>query len=491
MSHQKQLENREASAAIIVIGDEILKGQIQDANTIFLTKELKSCGVVVKRVLILPDDLIEISTEIKNLCQSNFTYIFTCGGVGPTHDDITFEAVAKAFDEELVLSPEIKRVLEQHFTEDLLKTALKMAMVPKSAMVDYSRIGKGFPEIKMKNLFILPGVPKLLQQTFSPIREDLFKAHAKLKTEVLQCFIKSNEFAITDQLNLLVKKYEESVTFGSYPSWDHNYYETKLTIEATNDKIAQEVLKEVKETMDVIDYDEFPLIETAMKIESLLSKSESQTFMEQVKKSQKVIQNCFNEYDLDQVAIAFNGGKDSMVLLHLIHIFLQENKSKRGQNKLQALYIRDADPFPQVEEFIDSCKDNYSLDLITIEGSMKEALTEMLQKRPKIKANLMGTRKSDPCGKNLSYFSPTDGNWPEIMRINPLLDWDYSHIWQFLRGLHLPYPLLYDQGYTSLGGRSNTSPNPNLIQLDKNGVQKFKPAYCLEDGSQERAGRGK
>ena len=74
-------------------------------------------------------------------------------------------------------------------------------------MVDYSLTGSNsFPVIKLKNLFILPGVPKLLQQTFRVIREDLFKAHATLKTEVLQCFIKSNEFAITDQLNLLVKK---------------------------------------------------------------------------------------------------------------------------------------------------------------------------------------------------------------------------------------------------------------------------------------------
>jgi len=357
--------------------------------------------------------------------------------------------------------------------------------------VDYSRIGRGFPEVKINNLYILPGVPKLLQQTFSVIREDLFKAHATLKTEVLQCFIKSNEFAITDQLNLLVKKYEGSVTFGSYPSWDHNYYETKLTIEASNDKIAQKVLNEVNETMDVIEFDEFPLLKSSSKIESLLSKSEDQNFIQQVKNSQEIIQKCFNEYDMDQVAIAFNGGKDSMVLLHLIFIFIQENLTKKGHNKLQALYIRDSDPFPQVEEFIDGCKVNYSLDLITIEGSMKEALEEMLQKRPNIKATLMGTRKGDPCGKNLSYFSPTDGNWPKLMRINPLLDWDYSHVWQFLRGLYLPYPKLYDQGYTSLGGRSNTSPNPNLIQTDENGVQKIKPAYYLEDESQERAGRRK
>jgi len=253
-----------ASAAIIVIGDEILKGQIQDANTIFLTKELKACGVVVKRIVILPDEIDEIAAEVRVLC-SGFTHVFTCGGVGPTHDDITFEAIAKAFEEELVISPEIKRVLEQYYKGDDLKTALKMAKVPKNAQVNYSRITKGFPVITLKNLFILPGVPKLLQQTFAVIREDLFQAHAQMKTKVQQCFIKSNEFKITDQLNALVTKYKDCITFGSYPSWDHNYYETKLTIEASNEEIGQKVVKELTETMDVIDFDEFPLADSAKK----------------------------------------------------------------------------------------------------------------------------------------------------------------------------------------------------------------------------------
>ena len=93
-----------------------------------MTKKLKSCGVIVKRVVILPDDVNEIANEVRNLCSS-FTYAFTCGGVGPTHDDVTFEAVAKAFDQELVISGEIKTVLQQHFDEDTLKSVLKMAMV--------------------------------------------------------------------------------------------------------------------------------------------------------------------------------------------------------------------------------------------------------------------------------------------------------------------------------------------------------------------------
>ena len=117
------------NAAIIVIGDEILKGQIQDTNTFFLTQELKSCGIRVDRVIILPDDIDEISTEVRNFCEK-FTFVFSCGGVGPTHDDVTFEAIAKAFGQELVTSPEIKKVLLMHFqNQELNSSMLKMAKV--------------------------------------------------------------------------------------------------------------------------------------------------------------------------------------------------------------------------------------------------------------------------------------------------------------------------------------------------------------------------
>ena len=103
----------------------------------------------------------------------------------------------------------------------------------------------------------------------------------------------------------------------------------------------------------------------------------------------------------------------------------------------------------------------------------------------------MGTRKGDPNSQYLSYFSPTDGNWPSLMRVNPIINWEYEHVWKFVRGLYLPYPKLYDEGYTSLGGQSNTSQNPTLKYIDEKGVEKYKPAYDLQDGSQERAGRGK
>ena len=137
-----------------------------------------------------------------------------------------------------------------------------------------------------------------------------------------------------------------------------------------------------------------------------------------------MIQECFEKYEENQVAIAFNGGKDCMALLHLVHAYVQKHHRQDGSDhhpRLQAVYISDQEPFPSVEEFIEESRQLYNLDLITIPGPMKEALTKLLADRPHIKATLMGTRFGDPGSKSLAHFSPTDGDWPKLMRVNPIL----------------------------------------------------------------------
>ena len=95
----------------------------------------------------------------------------------------------------------------------------------------------------------------------------------------------------------------------------------------------------------------------------------------------------------------------------------------------------------------------------------------------------------DPGSDSQGAFSPTDGDWPKVMRVNPVLEWDYQDIWTFIRGLYVPYPTLYDKGYTSLGSRTNTIPNPNLAFTNDKGQTHYKPAYELTEGTLERAGR--
>jgi 3'-phosphoadenosine 5'-phosphosulfate sulfotransferase (PAPS reductase)/FAD synthetase len=115
---------------------------------------------------------------------------------------------------------------------------------------------------------------------------------------------------------------------------------------------------------------------------------------------------------------------------------------------------------------------------------MKMAFAQFLELNPQVKAIFVGVRRTDPYCEDLSGLDPTDNGWPSFVRIHPILDWRYSDIWDYLRTRNVPYCRLYDLGWTSIGDRDRTTPNPSL----KNGNE-FKPAYCLEDESQERAGR--
>jgi FAD synthetase len=129
---------------------------------------------------------------------------------------------------------------------------------------------------------------------------------------------------------------------------------------------------------------------------------------------------------------------------------------------------------------------------------MREAFTDYLHDHPQIKAIFVGTRRTDPHGQDLTFFDPTDGGWPEFMRIHPVIDWHYAEIWTFIRELGVEYCRLYDLGYTSLGGTTDTHPNPALaVRRDGDGMEQgrwagageFRPAYELLEDGEERLGR--
>ena len=118
---------KSTSAGIIIIGDEILKGQTQDTNTHFLATNLKSLGVQLKKVVVIPDDIDVIAGEVKKFSE-NYDYVLTSGGVGPTHDDMTFEGVAKAFDDKTFLHPEMEELIRNYF-KDVNEAVLKLGQV--------------------------------------------------------------------------------------------------------------------------------------------------------------------------------------------------------------------------------------------------------------------------------------------------------------------------------------------------------------------------
>ena len=204
-----------------------------------------------------------------------------------------------------------------------------------------------------------------------------------------------------------------------------------------------------------------------------------------------LVEQALKKYRLSQIAISWNGGKDCLVMLVILLASIARCYSRSDAasgalpDKLRAVYIVSAHPFPEVDTFVEASSFEYHLDTERYMLSMKEGLGAFLKENPNIEAVFVGTRRTDPHGDKLKPFDPTDSGWPAMMRLHSILDWRLAEIWTFIRHLEIPYLSLYDQGYTSLGGIHNTRPNPRL----KNGENSFLPAYELTDDDDERLGR--
>jgi len=187
------------------------------------------------------------------------------------------------------------------------------------------------------------------------------------------------------------------------------------------------------------------------------------------------------------LALSLNGGKDSTVLLHLIRAALERGHASESSNGLGGMvtfFFDKPDDFPEVVEFTKEINAMYSLDMKIYNSDFFTGLKDLLDTTP-IKAIFLGTRKGDPNAGDQQIFSPSSPGWPVFMRINPIMDWSYHDVWEFLTLCDLPYCCLYDRGYTSLGSVDKTFPNAALARADGY----FSPAHMLQDPKLERSGR--
>src|SRR6185295_17173098 len=160
---------QQKTAAVVVIGNEILTGKSDDKNASFLIGELYRLGVALRRIVVIPDDLDLISREVIQ-CSKEFDYVFTSGGVGPTHDDVTIEGVARAFGREVVRHPELEAMLRGYFGDGIDDARLRMADAPTGSEL----IREGdlrWPVLAVENVVVLPGVPELFRKKFEAIKE--------------------------------------------------------------------------------------------------------------------------------------------------------------------------------------------------------------------------------------------------------------------------------------------------------------------------------
>ncbi|KAJ2037422.1 FAD1 flavin adenine dinucleotide synthetase [Coemansia sp. RSA 376] len=203
----------------------------------------------------------------------------------------------------------------------------------------------------------------------------------------------------------------------------------------------------------------------------------------------QVIEEAIDRYGPSHLALSFNGGKDCTALMHLVRAALYKHMTDCGDATgssapLVSLYIQYKKSFPEMDAFVERSIAHYDLELVKRGGPMKQGLQSFKESYPEIQGIFVGTRRDDPYGDKLQFFSPTDPDWPQFMRVNPILDWTFDDVWGFMRQAGVPYCCLYDQGYTSLGDVDSTTRNPALL---KNG--KYQPAWTLANGELERSGR--
>ena len=207
-------KNKKVNAAILIIGNEILSGRTQDKNTAFISNWLNNkCGISVNEVRIVPDVEKIIMKNILELSK-NFNYVFTTGGIGPTHDDITAQSISKAFKVKYGFNKEAFKILEKYYGKSKFNDGRKkMAKMPQGSKLIYNP-SSAAPGFIIKNVLCFPGVPSILNSMIENCKKFLIKGLI-VHSKTINFFpVESN---ISRQLSLIQKKYKKDIDIGSYP----------------------------------------------------------------------------------------------------------------------------------------------------------------------------------------------------------------------------------------------------------------------------------
>ncbi len=214
------------TAAALLIGNELLSGKVREANLFELAHTLRALGVRLERVVMVSDDVAAIAAEVA-LLSSQYDVLFTSGGVGPTHDDVTIEAVAQAFGVATHVDPSVAKLLSDAYGEACSEAHLRMALVPDGAHLT-TNDEVPWPTVVMRNVWMLPGIPEVFRMKLSVIRSAL-RGPAPFFSRAV--FTRLDETDLKPLLDQVVAAYSD-VEVGSYPKWFDPSYKTKVTFDA-------------------------------------------------------------------------------------------------------------------------------------------------------------------------------------------------------------------------------------------------------------------
>ena len=231
------------TAALLVIGDEILSGRTKDKNIGYIAEYLTAMGIDLKEVRVVPDDEGEIIAAINTL-RAKFTYLLTTGGIGPTHDDITADCVAKALGVEISHDPRAVAMLRERYVnpEDLNEARLRMARIPHGSTLIANSISKA-PGFMCGNVIVMAGVPAIMQVMLDEIAPSLAKGRVMASLLVDAGGLPEGAYAAALGA---IQKGHEGVIIGSYPHFDGVKFANQIVLRSRDEALLQKVRGEVE-----------------------------------------------------------------------------------------------------------------------------------------------------------------------------------------------------------------------------------------------------
>ena len=235
------MTERVVTASVVIIGNEILSGRTQDTNLAHIALQLNEWGVRVREARVVPD-VLDVVVDAVNEARAAFDYVFTTGGIGPTHDDITVDCIATAFDVPVVLSEEIAAVIRRRpAPPHVMESRMRMARIPEGASLVANPTG-GPQGFRMENVFVMAGIPAVMQAMLSTLGDQL-EGGAVVRSRSVTAHLGESEIA--DGLEEIQRRYPQ-IDLGSYPFYRDNVYGTTLVMRGADEAALERMLGEVK-----------------------------------------------------------------------------------------------------------------------------------------------------------------------------------------------------------------------------------------------------
>jgi molybdenum cofactor synthesis domain-containing protein len=232
------------TAALLVIGEEILSGRTRDENIGYVASYLTRVGIALREVRVVADVEAEIIAAVNEL-RRRFTYVFTTGGIGPTHDDVTTDAIAKAFEVDASVRDDAVAAMRLQYTEeDLTPARLRMARIPAGAELIHNAVSRA-PGYRLENVIVMAGVPRVMQVMLDEVMPRLAKGRPMLARAVR---VDAPEGDVAPPLAALQAAHPE-VQMGSYPFFEHRRFGTYIVLRTTDEGCLESALRALWEVI--------------------------------------------------------------------------------------------------------------------------------------------------------------------------------------------------------------------------------------------------